>query len=742
MAVKYSSDTFTWHEGQTLIAGVLKTSSDVFSFSESQTLAHDSTIHDSDVFSFADYGTVNTRKVLTLEIALNQPIFSASPTWTDISTDLKKFSVKRLRQHELGRIQAGTSIFSLSNENHNYYRYNASSPLYPFFQPLTLIRFSASFGAINYPVFYGYIEAPNNSWINPDEAGFNPIVHIQCVDFFKSFNRFSLQDANPLITDTSTTYRLQVDSVDNLFPEQNILIYSGTLGSPGLNEFTAVTNYQVNKISYIDPDSLTVFMYSPIVPSFGSGDHLKKFPSVSSGERMADCMAEIGFPLSMCNIDSGTVNVLRLDPDANGGKNVLEHMYDVQDAEFGRIFIAPNGKFTFQDELSRTRSPYNVSQATFSDSGLDSLYATPTLSDDDTYIWNEANFSWDSSTGFVPQTYRIDYLQRTQGPRAFPRKSSQLASPSDAFNQAFSLVNNFSSSFVRVDELLIKPDASPNDLYPIVLGLDISAHITFILNSARNPAGIVGTTGEYFVEGISHEGEAGGSEPMLWKTSWQLWRTYPWFVSKSYHTAYYHNGSYVSYLDGHDASTGDLFRNDPTCTPPPSTDADIRIGQQLGYNMAVTPPTFEGVDIWRGLVGLDLSGLPTGQTIKYAILAVYVNSSPVGSYFQPWDLTVVSSDSLTLPIPNSGAGYGVLGTEVASYGSGTISNNSGWVMIPLDPTAISLIQANVGGSVKFGLRSSRDISSLDAGQTTIEWVKFDGFDTTISQQSPRLFVGY
>lgn len=121
-------------------------------------------------------------------IGFSSQIFDSPQTWTDVSADVMKVSIRRGRQYELNRMETGTAIVNLRNLHSNYWPDNSSSAYYPNVRPCTHLKIEVTYNAITYSRFYGYIEAWQPDFIlKPIKA---PIMILSCVELTKSINQF------------------------------------------------------------------------------------------------------------------------------------------------------------------------------------------------------------------------------------------------------------------------------------------------------------------------------------------------------------------------------------------------------------------------------------------------------------------------------------------------------------------------------------------------------------------------
>lgn len=116
-----------------------------------------------------------------------------SEAWVDISQYVMSAHIKRGRMHELDRVEAGTIILVIDNQDGAFWRYNADSPFYGYIKPLLRIRVVMALGDVEYSLFNGVIEAWKPSWMG-DITGGLPIMNVEGVDMFKRFSRAYIRE--------------------------------------------------------------------------------------------------------------------------------------------------------------------------------------------------------------------------------------------------------------------------------------------------------------------------------------------------------------------------------------------------------------------------------------------------------------------------------------------------------------------------------------------------------------------
>lgn len=116
------------------------------------------------------------------EIDFTNDPSSATETWTDITAYVRDgATIKRGRQVETGRDQAGTCSLSLDNRDRRFDWYNTAGPYYPGIKPMRRIRCRATYSAVTYPLFYGYLDALPMAYPGVSDA----VVQITATDAFK-----------------------------------------------------------------------------------------------------------------------------------------------------------------------------------------------------------------------------------------------------------------------------------------------------------------------------------------------------------------------------------------------------------------------------------------------------------------------------------------------------------------------------------------------------------------------------
>ncbi|KKN16963.1 hypothetical protein LCGC14_0970800 [marine sediment metagenome] len=124
-------------------------------------------------------------------VAFASDPFDAAPVWTDITRDVQNITIKRGRQTELARMEAGTATIQLKNHQGNYWPNNASGAYFPNVLPGKKVQIRATYAGVPYYLYTGFAAGWPPKWLSKT-GGQNPIVSIKCVDLIKNMSNFDL----------------------------------------------------------------------------------------------------------------------------------------------------------------------------------------------------------------------------------------------------------------------------------------------------------------------------------------------------------------------------------------------------------------------------------------------------------------------------------------------------------------------------------------------------------------------
>jgi hypothetical protein len=113
-----------------------------------------------------------------VEIAFNDGPYVASPTWTNVTSDVRYMTIDRGRTGDWASFYGSASVV-LSNLNRTYDPFNTSGGYYGKLLPRRQIRITASYGGTTYPVFRGFVSGWPPAWT---DAGKDSTITLSCFD--------------------------------------------------------------------------------------------------------------------------------------------------------------------------------------------------------------------------------------------------------------------------------------------------------------------------------------------------------------------------------------------------------------------------------------------------------------------------------------------------------------------------------------------------------------------------------
>ena len=211
----------------------------------------------------------------------------------------------------------------------------------------------------------------------------------------------------------------------------------------------------------------------------------------TSGIRIGNLLDDAGWPAGWRNLATGDVTMQAYTPECSTVMNLIRQ---VEDTEFGLVFIAGDGAFTLQDQTNRSGA---VSSMTFGDAGGSEIRYRDdaAMSFDDMQIWNRIEISRvGGATVAAENTTSIaDY-----GERMLPVMDTLHISDIEATTQAGNLLTRYKDPYVILDALSVWPQETPT-AWADILGLELSDLVTV----KRRPQGAGNTIDiDVFVESI------------------------------------------------------------------------------------------------------------------------------------------------------------------------------------------------------------------------------------------------
>ena len=364
-----------------------------------------------------------------------------TPSWEDVSSDVMSISVKRGRQNEMNRVEAGTATVQLFNTSGDYWPDLTTGVHAGYVKPLKQIRINEEYNGIIYGVFMGVIE----SWVPSflQQKGMKvPVMTVQCVDVMKSLARFALNLVYTFPTELSGIRIGRVLS-ELGWPADKRKI---DLGQSYVQALNPITN--INGLTHIQDvasaESGVFFIDGAGNACFHDRDHRAK---------------EAGSAILIT--DNAELGVMLLGDSALG--------------EDGATYSTLK---TFGNPRAAGDMVYN---------GIDYLM-------EDQYVYNDIRVT---IPGGVEQVAQDDTSIAAYGLRTLSKSSLLLTSDEEAEFWANYWLTLYKDPVSRCKSLTIFPAAEPANLYPLAFGYDISQKIRIRLVEA-------GLLGYFYIEGISH----------------------------------------------------------------------------------------------------------------------------------------------------------------------------------------------------------------------------------------------
>ena len=132
----------------------------------------------------------NSDVTVTVRFAYGQDVYDTTPTWTDETSDVLGFTVRRGKNRRLDQVQPGQATIRLLNTSGDYSPWNTAGANSPNVNVLTKVNIRATHNMVDYDLFTGYAVAWLNTW---DHSGHYPIVEVQAVDGFTLLAMFEAE---------------------------------------------------------------------------------------------------------------------------------------------------------------------------------------------------------------------------------------------------------------------------------------------------------------------------------------------------------------------------------------------------------------------------------------------------------------------------------------------------------------------------------------------------------------------
>ena len=367
----------------------------------------------------------------------------ATPAYIDVSSYVMEVSIRRGRQHELDVAQPGVCEIKMNNGDRRFDPAYTLSPYYPNVLPMRKIQVTATWNAVVYYLFTGYVERWPISWEAPKWGS----VTLTAVDGMTALAQADIAGDFPLeLTGSRISRVLAAADWPTSTP-----VAGGywVLGTSALGTTTV--------LSYSTPSTV---------------------------------------------IDVGQSYVPAVTITAGSGVSALSHIQDVVQAERGMFFIDGQGRSVFQDRRDRYGTTSTVTftddLATLSSSRLQYQELQP-----DFAIDRVANEVIVTRTGGTAQT-ASDAASRRKYRRRTLALSVDLTSDAEAYQRAGFEVALRKEPKLEFTALTVKPTGQ-DFAWPHALGRELSDRISVQRTPGSTPAVTAETINrDVFLESTQH----------------------------------------------------------------------------------------------------------------------------------------------------------------------------------------------------------------------------------------------
>jgi len=245
----------------------------------------------------------------------------------------------------------------------------------------------------------------------------------------------------------------------NLVPLRQIIIYA-TYATQNYFLFSGfITNYdtgfrqgndELSTVTLKCVDAFKLLNGSGISSVAGSGVQL-------SGARVNAILDEIEWPISLREIDTGD-STLQADPGTD--RDALQALFNVEQSEFGGIFLDGNGKINFVSRNNLIAAPaFPVYE--FSDQGTDISYTNAVVALDDTTLINDVTIT--RLNGTAQNAFDQDSINKFFL-HSGKRSDLLIQTDAEALDQAQGILATRKDPEVRIDsiQLNLYDDFNPN----------------------------------------------------------------------------------------------------------------------------------------------------------------------------------------------------------------------------------------------------------------------------------------
>lgn len=223
------------------------------------------------------------------------------------------------------------------------------------------------------------------------------------------------------------------------------------------------------------------------------------------GPRIERVLDAVAWPDDLRDIDTGTTTLQPAELDMSA----LEHAQTVAETEFGNLYVTADGTVRFEDRTSAVNQPVAFAFSDAAGSDLPITFSNPELSDDQ--IRNEVTVS---RLEGAARTVRDATSIATYQIASYTRDGLYHDDDDHSLHLAEFILAGYKDPVERVSSMSVNPYRDPDNLWPAVLGLELTDRVTL----EETPQWVGDPiTRTLIVEGITHT-----FGPKAWDASFNL----------------------------------------------------------------------------------------------------------------------------------------------------------------------------------------------------------------------------
>ena len=228
------------------------------------------------------------------------------------------------------------------------------------------------------------------------------------------------------------------------------------------------------------------------------------YPQQRTDQRVAAIADDVSYPAARRDLPTGQATIAASGALANAGARDL--LRQVQEVEFGLLYVAKDGRLTLQARNAPTPAPL----VTLGPGHVPMF--SPELEDHDRDV---ANHVTASRTGGTAQTVEDAASQVRFSQRPATLAELPLTSDAAALGLAQAHLNRYREPRLELRSVTLRPHAAPDILWPAVLGAELGASVAVEWPTA-------GIMENYRLEGIELTVFVNDEGAPQWEVIWRL----------------------------------------------------------------------------------------------------------------------------------------------------------------------------------------------------------------------------